>query len=204
LLKYKIVLAGQKFVGKSSLVARFCDNVFNPQMKETIGVAFKKKLVPVKDHIVELNIWDFGGEDKYRTLFPSYVTGASGALIVFDLTRKATLDDIDNWIQIIDENTKNIVKLIIGAKGDLINEREVQEEDIQKVCDQYKFCSNPVETSSKTGDNVEKAFITLCENILEEKFHFCKKCGKGFPKTLRFCQYCGAKIEEPPVNFLSP
>jgi len=165
-------------------------------MKETIGVAFKKKLVPVKDHIVELNIWDFGGEDKYRTLFPSYVTGASGALIVFDLTRKATLDDIDNWIQIIDENTKNIVKLIIGAKGDLINEREVQEEDIQKVCDQYKFCSNPVETSSKTGDNVEKAFITLCENILEEKFHFCKKCGKGFPKSLRFCQHCGAKIEE--------
>ena len=82
MLKYKIILAGDKNVGKSSLIARFCDNTFNENMKDTIGVAFKRKNVDLKinnrEISVELHIWDFGGEKKYRTLFPSYAHGASG------------------------------------------------------------------------------------------------------------------------------
>ena len=69
-LKYKICLAGSKDVGKSSLIARFCDNVFYEKTMETIGVAFKKKSINIDNKIdIELNIWDFGGEEKYRTLF---------------------------------------------------------------------------------------------------------------------------------------
>jgi len=163
-------------------------------MKETIGVAFKRKQIPIKDEVIDLSIWDFGGEEKYRVLFPSYVTGASGALILYDLTRKETLYDVENWVKIIDENTSDIGKLLIGTKDDLIDEREIPKEDIEKICNKFNFCSNPIETSAKTGNNVEMAFTILCEKIMEQKFQICKSCGKGFSKILKFCQFCGAKI----------
>ena len=95
MLKYKIVLAGDKDVGKSSLISRFCDNIFKVDMKATIGVDFKKKVIELegeyKNFSLELNIWDFGGEEKYRTLFPSYANGAAAAMILFDITNKKSL-----------------------------------------------------------------------------------------------------------------
>ncbi len=112
MLKYKIIVAGAKDVGKSSLINRYCDNVFNENTLETIGVAFKRKEFKLKENLkIELNIWDFGGEEKYRILFPAYVNGASAALLLYDTTRKATLEDISNWVKIIDENAKDIIKV---------------------------------------------------------------------------------------------
>lgn len=180
-------------MGKSSLIARFCDNVFNDEHRETIGVSFKRKQVPIGDEVVDLQIWDFGGEEKYRDLLSNYVHGASGALVVFDLTRQETLDDVENWVEIIDANTTNLVKILIGAKRDLKKQRVVSKKDILSVNERFNFDHKPLETSSKTGDNVEIAFSSICEQIIEQKFQFCKDCGKGFSKTLKFCQYCGAK-----------
>jgi small GTP-binding protein len=193
MLKYKIVLAGAKNVGKSSLIARFCDNIFDEHMMDTIGVAFKRKHISVTGEEIELNIWDFGGEEKYRGLFPSYVQGASGALILYDLTRKETVNDILNWVRIIDANPNDIVKVLIGTKCDLVNERQVSKEQSQEVCKDFNFCEEAIETSAKTGENVEKAFLRVCETILNQKLVLCKSCGKRFSKKLKFCQYCGAK-----------
>ncbi|MFW9825975.1 MAG: Rab family GTPase, partial [Candidatus Thorarchaeota archaeon] len=120
MLKHKIVVAGAKNVGKSSLIARYCDNVFNENTKETIGVAFKRKEIKYREKFtVELNIWDFGGEAKYRVLFPAYVNGASAALLLYDTTSKSSLEDIKNWVDIIDENSKEVIKIMIGTKIDL-------------------------------------------------------------------------------------
>jgi small GTP-binding protein len=194
-------MAGAKDVGKSSLIARFCDNIFKEDMKATIGVDFKRKVITLegahKDISLELNIWDFAGEEKYRTLFPSYTHGASAAFILFDTTNKDTLNDLDNWIEIIDENAfPNIVKQIIATKVDLKDDRQVSMKEAENFCKKYGWCESITSTSSKTGENVEEAFIDVVKKIIKINLHICESCGEVFNKKLRNCQYCGAKVKE--------
>jgi len=197
MLKYKIVLAGAKNVGKSSLIARYCDNVFNEEMMDTIGVAFKrKKMVVDEKREIDLTIWDFGGEEKYRFMFPSYVNGAAAALILFDTTRKETLDDVRNWVDIVDENAdENIVKILIATKIDLKKERQISMDDAKDLCEKYHCYEEPLGTSSKTGENVEKAFRKAAEAIMNVRLQRCSKCGEIFAKKLKICNYCGADAE---------
>ncbi len=200
MLKYKIIIAGAKDVGKSSLIARFCDNIFKEDMKATIGVDFKRKNMVIKrthgDISLELKIWDFAGEEKYRTLFPAYAHGASAAFILFDTTRRDTLKDVDNWVGIIDNNAyPNIVKQIIATKIDLKSEREVSKEDAEDFFKKYDWCTDIISTSSKTGENVENAFILVVKRIIENNLQTCKSCDEIFNKKLKNCQYCGEKVD---------
>jgi len=200
LLKYKIIIAGAKDVGKSSLIARFCDNVFKEDMKATIGVDFKRRNIVINrshgDISLELKIWDFAGEEKYRTLFPAYAHGASAAFILFDTTRRDTLKDVDNWVEIIDNNAyPNIVKQIIATKIDLKAKREVSKEDAEDFFKKYDWCTDIVSTSSKTGENVENAFILVVKRIIEINLQACKSCDEIFNKKLKNCQYCGEKVD---------
>lgn len=195
-----MILAGYKNVGKSSLISRFCDDIFDENMMDTIGVAFKRKKMSIEidQHKIslELNIWDFGGEEKYRALFPSYAHGTAGALILFDTTNKESLKDIDNWVKIIEENAKDsVVKLIIATKNDLKEQREVSKVEATKFCKKFKWCSDIISTSSKTGEKVEDAFISLAKEIVERNLQRCPTCGEVFNKNLKFCQYCGTKAE---------
>lgn len=143
-----------------------------------------------------LNLWDFGGEKKFRLLFPSYVSGSSGALLLYDLTNKDSLEDLHNWIQIID-NVPNPprTKILIEAKKDLEEKREITKEDAMKIFNQYKFQGDILSTSAKTGENVEEAFEMLGRAILRNSLKKCHNCGKHFPLELAFCQYCGVKRE---------
>ncbi len=194
MLKYKIILAGAKDVGKSSLIARFCDDIFNEHMMSTIGVAFKRKSLNVDDRTeISMNIWDFGGESKYRYLFPSYISGASGALILYDITRKESLDDVKNWIDIMPES---IVKIIIGTKKDLEDQRQISKALASKTSQALECCIAPLETSSKTGENVETAFLNVARKILDVKIQTCSACGEMFNKLLKFCNHCGEKVVE--------
>lgn len=197
MLKYKIVLAGSKDVGKSSLIARFCDDVFHERMMSTIGVAFKKKKVNVDGKInIELNIWDFGGEERYRALFPSYCNGASAALLLYDTTNKESLKDLENWVKIIDANSfENVVKVLIGSKIDLKDKIILSMAEAKKTSEKFNCFGGPIETSSKTGENVELAFLNVCREILSRFLQPCKNCGKIFSKKLKICNYCGQEIE---------
>ncbi len=200
MLKYKIIISGAKDVGKSSLIARYCDNVFKEDMKATIGVDFKRKNITIKgacvDISLELNIWDFSGEKKYRTLFPAYAHGASAAFILFDTTRRDTLKDIDNWVKIIDENAySNIVKQIIATKIDLKSEREVSKKDAEEFCEKYDWFTEIVSTSSKTGENVDNAFVRVVKEIIKNNLQTCRSCDEIFNKKLKNCQYCGEKVK---------
>jgi len=199
-------VAGDKDVGKSSIISRFCDNLFKEDMKATIGVDFKRKVIELegdyKDFSIELSIWDFAGEEKYRALFPSYANGATGALILFDTTNKESLQGIENWIKIIDENAMpNVIKVIIATKIDLKDQREVSKNEAKIFCKKYDWCKDFISTSSKTGENVEKAFLYVASEIAKENLQFCKSCGEIFNRKLKHCQYCGeeAKIEVAPL-----
>lgn len=201
MLKYKIILAGDKNVGKSSLISRFCDDSFSENMKDTIGVDFKRKKVNLKisdkQIPVELNIWDFAGEQKYRKLFPSYANGASGALILFDMTKKETLNGITDWVEIVEKNAiYNVVKLLVATKVDLKDKLEISKEEITKFNKKFSWDAEIIKTSAKTGENVEQAFVNITTEIMKRKFHLCKSCGNIFDIRLKYCVHCGENFKE--------
>jgi len=192
MIKFKVVVAGAKNVGKTSLLRRFATGKFEKSTLSTIGVDFETKKVIVDDTEILLNIWDFAGEKKFRLLFPSYVSGASGALMLYDITNKESLNDLYDWINVI-SSVPNPPKtrILIEAKNDL--KRKVKREEALKIFEKYKFQGEMLSTSSKTGENVEKAFEMLGREILKTSLKKCPNCGKLYPLELKFCQYCGTK-----------
>jgi len=141
-----------------------------------------------------LNIWDFAGEKKFRLLFPSYVSGASGALLLYDITNKDSVDDLQDWLNVIHSVPSPPKTLILlEAKSDLEDERLVTKEEVLKKYDTYKFQGEVLSTSSKTGENVEEAFEMLGREILKRSLKQCPNCKKHYPSELLYCQFCGRK-----------
>ncbi|MFW9900073.1 MAG: GTP-binding protein [Candidatus Thorarchaeota archaeon] len=192
MIKFKVVVAGAKNVGKTSLLRRFATGKFEKSTLSTIGVDFETKKVVVDDTEILLNIWDFAGEKKFRLLFPSYVSGASGALMLYDITNEDSLNDLYDWINVISSVPNSPkTKILIEAKSDL--KRNVKREKGLKLYEKFKFQGELLSTSAKTGENVEKAFEMLGREILKNSLKKCSNCGKLYPLELKFCQYCGSK-----------
>ncbi|MFX1279493.1 MAG: GTP-binding protein [Promethearchaeota archaeon] len=192
MIKFKVVVAGAKNVGKTSLLRRFATGKFEISTLSTIGVDFETKKVIIDDTEILLNIWDFAGEKKFRLLFPSYVSGASGALMLYDVSNKDSLNDLYDWINVISSVPNSPkTKILIEAKNDL--KRKVQQEDAREIFEKFNFQGELISTSAKTGENVEEAFKMLGREILKNSLQKCPNCGKMYPLELKFCQYCGSK-----------
>ncbi|TFF84902.1 MAG: GTP-binding protein, partial [Promethearchaeota archaeon] len=130
LLKFKVIVAGAKNSGKTSLIRRYATGKFHSDLLSTIGVDFETKKVEVEGEKILLNIWDFAGEKKFRILLPSYVSGASGALILYDITNNESLIDLHDWMKVITSVPNSPkTKLLLEAKSDLENLREVSKKE---------------------------------------------------------------------------
>ncbi|KKK42647.1 hypothetical protein LCGC14_0718820 [marine sediment metagenome] len=192
MIKFKIVIAGAKNVGKTSLIRRYATGKFETSTLSTIGVDFETKKLVVDGTEILLNIWDFAGEKKFRLLFPSYISGASGALMLYDITSKDSFNDLYNWINVISSVPNSPkTKILIETKVDL--KRKVEEAEAKQFVEKYDFQGEIISTSAKTGENVEEAFITLGREILKNSLQKCPNCEKMYPIELKFCQYCGSK-----------
>ena len=165
---YKILLLGDASVGKTSFTKRYCYNIFNPSERLTIGVDFHVKLIELQNKKIKLQIWDVGGEERFRFLLPTYCLGANAAFLLYDITRPQTLDNISEWVNIVRQKGGEIPIMLVGSKIDLGEEqREITREFGIQIAEKHKMNSFG-EISSKTGQNVTKTFEVLTELTLEK------------------------------------
>ena len=164
-LLFKLILIGDSCVGKSNILLKYLKNQFNENSKTTIGVEFGTKNIIINNKRIKIQIWDTAGQERYRSITSAYYKGAKGALIVYDITRKNTFDNIDKWITDLKLNgDKDICIIILGNKSDLIDKREINKNDGIKKAEMYKIAF--LETSALNGDNISKAFDELIEQIV--------------------------------------
>ena len=166
-LIFKIVLIGDSNVGKTNILSKYLQNEFNPDSKATVGVEFGSKTFNINDNVIKAQIWDTAGTEKYRSITNAYYKGAKGAFVVYDISRKASFNNIDKWLFDLKNNgDENINIILIGNKIDLEHQREVTTEEGEKkaVLNKASF----IETSAKNGDNIEKAFNLMIENVYKK------------------------------------
>ena len=165
---FKLLMLGDASVGKTSLTHRYITGVFVDSPRLTIGVDFfSKKLRLADEKKVKLQIWDFGGEERFRFLLPTYSKGSNAALFLYDLTSQKTLESLPLWIDIVRKNAGNIPIFLIGSKNDLQDHRKVSKEAANEYATKY-LCAKNLELSAKTGDNVEESFALITDLLLKE------------------------------------
>ena len=169
--RYKLCIFGDGGVGKTTLVNRYVTGKYSEDFKMTIGVDFYTKSVSIEEINVNLQIWDFAGEHKFKNLLPNYIIGASGGLYMYDISRFSSLTNIDEWLKILkkmpDARDQYLPILLVGGKSDLdtIGKRVIEKEfayEYGKTRNLFDF----IECSSKTGENVEELFITIARKLL--------------------------------------
>lgn len=164
----KILTAGEGGVGKTTLLHRFVEGRFSAETKMTIGVEFFLKELDIDDQHCTLQLWDFGGQERFRFLLESYVLGAKGALLMFDLTRPLTLENLEQWVNICRKNDPKLPILFLGTKQDLVDQITVHDEFALSFKNEFQLFDY-LRVSSKSGENVQKAFNMLTKKILDRQ-----------------------------------
>ncbi len=171
----KICLLGQGGVGKTCLTKRLCFDTFDINTKLTIGLDFYTYDLPItvndEETFVRLSIWDFGGQEQFKSLFSYYIGGANGIFMVFSLVNLQTLINLDWWYDQLDDSNLTTSKMILGTKSDLVNEESEKYQvdnlimkQFMKKHDEHEF----FKTSSKEDYNIKQCFKELVKRILEQ------------------------------------
>lgn len=161
---FKVVLIGDSGVGKSNLLSRFTRNEFSLESKSTIGVEFATRSINVDSKLIKAQIWDTAGQERYRAITSAYYRGAVGALLVYDITRHVTFENVERWLKELKDHTdSNIVVMLVGNKSDLRHLRAVSTDDGQSFSEREGLFF--METSALESTNVENAFKQILTQI---------------------------------------
>ena len=180
--KFKLVLVGEKATGKSSLVLRYVNGYFSKNLVTTLGAAFMTQTLAFDDAIVKFEIWDTGGEERFRCLAPMYYRTAQAAVVVYDVTSYNSFEQAQYWIsELRDKANKDIIIALAGNKVDLCNdvtETEMMEEEnniesrqvTREMAQIFAKENNLIhyETSAKTGECVHELFLQIAEDLLKK------------------------------------
>ncbi|KAF0919955.1 hypothetical protein E2562_032367 [Oryza meyeriana var. granulata] len=162
----RTVLIGDSGVGKSNLLSRFTKNEFCLESKSTIGVEFATRSIQVDGKVVKAQIWDTAGQERYRAITSAYYRGAVGALLVYDVTRRATFDNVARWLKELRDHTDpSIVVMLVGNKSDLRHLVAVTTEDGKEYAEAESLYF--METSALDATNVENAFAEVLTQIYQ-------------------------------------
>ena len=166
-MKFKVVVLGDPKVGKTSTILRFTDNVFLRAYIPTMGLNITQKIFNIDTNIVELVMWDIGGQTKFELIRKKFYEGASILLFIFDLTNPMSFANVPKWHQDIKnfmKNNKALNGYLIGNKNDLTKKRIVSEIDAKRLS--YALDLEYIEISALTGYNIELIFQKIAEKLL--------------------------------------
>ena len=163
----KIITGGDGGVGKTTLLYRYVEGKFLTDTKTTLGVEFFWKVFNTNDKQIDLQLWDFGGQQVFRHILKNYTSGANGALLLFDLTNKSSLEQIDEWVDICREKDPKLPIIFLGTKLDLTNLIIVEYKDAIFFKEKYGFLDY-IKLSSKTDENVNLVFQLLVNEIMKD------------------------------------
>ena len=161
---FKIILIGDSTTGKTNILSKYLYDKFDRNTKATIGMELGNKSFKINNDNVNCQIWDTAGQERYRSMTKAYYQGALGALIVYDITRRNTFENVENWLSDLKKCADNKVSIILlGNKNDLEEEREVKTEEGELFAKDNNIAF--LETSALNGKNIEIAFKTLVDEV---------------------------------------
>ena len=164
---FKIIIIGDTHVGKSNILLRFSDDVFQESFQPTIGVDFKIKSLVFENTPIKLQLWDTAGQERFRNITNSYYKGAHGIILVYDITNHTSFQNLDLWLEEVEKHgANNLTKILIGNKCDLTEMRQVDRQEVAKKAEDLNIPF--LETSAKDGQNIEKVFLYLIKEIKEK------------------------------------
>ena len=165
LAKYKLVFLGDQSVGKTSIITRFMYDNFDRHYQATIGIDFLSKTMYLDDRTVRLQLWDTAGQERFRSLIPSYIRDSSVAVIVYDVSNRASFLNTQKWIEDVRvERGTDVVLCLVGNKTDLgTDKRQVSTEEGEERAKKENLLF--MEVSAKAGYNVKSLFRKLATSL---------------------------------------
>ncbi len=160
--RQKIIFTGDIAVGKTSIINVLMGQKFTAEYEASIGVDFFSKTMKYKGKVIKLQIWDSAGQEKFRSLIPNYIRGASLVFIVYDISNKKSFENLSNWINFVN-NIENSNIVIVGNKNDLEDKREVTLEEGQKFCEEKNI--EFFEVSAKNGTNLNEMLFNSVASL---------------------------------------
>uniref|UniRef100_A0A668SPH1 Ras-related protein Rab-12 n=1 Tax=Oreochromis aureus TaxID=47969 RepID=A0A668SPH1_OREAU len=166
--KLQIIIIGSRGVGKTSLMERFTDDTFCEACKSTVGVDFKIKTVELRGKKIRLQIWDTAGQERFNSITSAYYRGAKGIVLVYDITKQETFEDLPKWMKMIDKYASEEAELLlVGNKLDCETDRIISRQQGERFASRIsgmRFC----EASAKDNFNVDEIFLKLVDDILSK------------------------------------
>ena len=166
-IRLKLLIIGDSAVGKTSMLLKYTDNFFPESHLATIGVEYKTKEIECYGYNVELQVWDTAGQERFKSITKSFFRNTNGIIFVYDITNKNTFKNVENWVKDSEKNDFGFKRILVGNKIDLQNKRKVELAYAKEMANKKNM--EVIETSAKTGANINKVFTKLTELILENK-----------------------------------
>ena len=162
---YKIVIIGDHYVGKTSILSRYKNEVFEKEYDQTVGIDFLTKNVFLEDTTIRLILWDIAGQERFKSLIPSYLKNTKCIILTYDISNKASFVSLNKWysdsIEYVNENT---LFVICGNKLDL--KRAVTKKEVEDFSNEINI-SIVKEVSALTGEGINDLFNTIVKKFCD-------------------------------------